>query len=282
MTLVGIFLAVGTALRGTSSLALRGRIALVDIDGVIDDDRAILEQLRQYRRDESVKGYLVLINSPGGAVGPSQSVYQELRRIREEDDVPVVAAIANVGASGGYHIAIAADSVFALPGSITGSIGVIMEIPEASELLDKVGVRWQTVQSATHKDVGSPFRPLTPGDRAILDSLVMDVYAQFVDVVAEARNLDRATVERIADGRIMSGRQALALGLIDRLGNREDALATAGEMAGLGDDPRTVRPREDRRTLIDFLLGRGAVSALSRLAAPLEPTTPRVRFVVPW
>ena len=158
-----------------------------------------------------------------------------------------------------------------------------MEIPDASELMDKVGVRWQTVKSAEHKDVGSPFRPMTEGDRAILDSLVLDVYAQFVDVVATDRKLPRSHVERVADGRILSGRQALSLRLIDRLGNREDALRTVGRMAGLGEGPRTVRPPEERLRLIDILLGRSAASALTRLVAPLERSAavPRLMFVVP-
>ena len=283
MTLSGLVLAAVLMVRGDSGLSLGGRVALVEIDGVIDDDRKVLDHLREFRRDGSVKGYLVHINSPGGSVGPSQSIYRELRRARAEDSVPVVASIAGVGASGGYYIALAADTIFALPGSITGSIGVIMEIPDASQLMDKVGVRWQTVKSAEHKDVGSPFRPLTEGDRAILDSLVLDVYAQFVDVVARDRRLERRRVEQVADGRILSGRQALALGLIDRLGNREDALKTVGRMAGLGDEPRTVRPPEERLRLLDILLGRGTVSVLSRLVTPLEPAAavPRLMFVVP-
>jgi protease-4 len=283
MTLSGLVLAAVVAVRGGAGLSVGGRVAIVEIDGVIDDDREVLDQLREYRRDASVKGYLVHINSPGGSVGPSQSIYQELRRARTQDSVPVVAAIAAVGASGGYYIALAADSIFALPGSITGSIGVIMEIPDASELMDKVGVRWQTVKSAEHKDVGSPFRPLTAGDRAILDSMVMDVYAQFVDVVAQDRRLEHGFVQRVADGRILSGRQAQQLGLIDRLGNREDALRAVGRMAGLGEEPRTVRPPEERLRLIDILLGRGAVGVLSRLVAPLEQTAgvPRLMFVVP-
>ena len=283
MTLSGLVLAAVYMLGGDAGLSLGGRVAIVEIDGVIDDDRKVLDEMRQFRRDASVKGYLVHINSPGGSVGPSQSIYRELRRARVEDSVPVVATIAAVGASGGYYIALAADSIFALPGSITGSIGVIMEIPDASELMDKVGVRWQTVKSAEHKDVGSPFRPMTEGDRAILDSLVLDVYGQFVEVVAADRKLPRSSVERVADGRILSGRQALSLRLIDRLGNREDALRTVGRMAGLGEEPRTVRPPEERLRLIDILLGRSAASALTRLVAPLERSAavPRLMFVVP-
>jgi protease IV len=282
MTLAGIVLAVMSTVRGGQGLGLGGRIAVLDIDGIVTDDAEYLRHLRRFRDNASVRGYLVTINSPGGIVAPSQSLYQELRRIRTEDEVPVIAAIGGVGASGGYYIALAADSIFALPGSITGSIGVIMEIPDASELMDKVGVRVQTVMSAEHKDVGSPFRPLGPGDRAILDTLVLDVYGQFVDVVAQERGIERGVVERLADGRILSGRQALAARLIDRLGNREDALAAAGEMAGLGRRPRTIRPPEPRITILDLLFGRGALGTLGRLV-PIDPAaTPAVKYVVPW
>jgi protease IV len=283
MVVAGIILAVASALRGGQGFGLGGRIAVLDVEGIIADDQPFLEDLRRFRDDPSVKGYVVNINSPGGVVAPSQSIYQELRRIRDEDGLPVVASIGGVGASGGYYIALAADSIFALPGSITGSIGVIMEIPDASGLMEKVGVRMQTVMSAEHKDIGSPFRPLGEGDRAILDSLVLDVYAQFVDVVATERQLERVLVERVADGRILSGRQALASRLIDGLGNRRDALAAVGRMAGLGDEPRTVRPPEDRVTIWDVILGRGPAGVLARLAAPLDPNpAPSVKYVVPW
>jgi protease-4 len=283
MTLAGVGLALVLALRGGDGFAVGGRIAVLNVDGVIQDDTEFLRDLRRFRDDESVKGYVIQINSPGGVVAPSQSIYQELRRVRDEDEVPVVAAIGGVGASGGYYIALAADSIFALPGSITGSIGVIMEIPDASELMEKVGVRVEAVTSAEHKDVGSPFRPLNPGDRAILDSLVLDVYGQFVDVVAAERDLDRAAVVQVADGRILSGRQALQQRLIDRLGNRVDALATAGRMAGLGDDPRVVRPPEARPTIWDVVFGRNSARALARLTRPLDTeTSVRLKYVVPW
>ena len=283
MTLAGLILAVVMSTRGGQAFAMGDRIAVMSIDGIIGDDEEFLRHLRRFRDNPSVRGYVININSPGGVVAPSQSIYQALRRIRAEDDVPVVASIGGVGASGGYYVALAADSIFALPGSITGSIGVIMEIPDVSELMDRVGLQMQTVMSAEHKDVGSPFRPLGPGDRAILDTLVLDVYGQFVEAVVEERGLDPETVARVADGRILSGRQALAERLIDRLGNREDALATAGQMAGLGPRPRTIRPPEPRFTFRDLLFGRGPAGVLARLFAPLEPAPmPRVQYLVPW
>jgi protease IV len=282
MTLAGLVLAVLYAAGDGQGLGTGGRIAILDIDGVIADDVDVVRNIRRFRDNRSVRGYLVNINSPGGVVAPSQSIFQELRRIRSEDSLPVVASIGGVGASGGYYVALAADSIFALPGSITGSIGVIMEIPDASELMGKVGVRMQTVMSAEHKDIGSPFRPLAEGDRQILSELVLDVYSQFVDAVAQERALDRSVVEGVADGRVLSGRQALAARLIDRLGNREDALAAAGRMAGLGERPRTIRPPAPRATLVDLLFGSGTVGALVRLVAPLEQSAPRVKYVVPW
>jgi protease IV len=281
MTLAGVVLAVMTARAGTGGLGFGGRIAVLDVDGIITDDAEYLRHLRRFRDNASVRGYVININSPGGVVAPSQSLYRELRRIREEDERPVIAAIGGVGASGGYYIALAADSIFALPGSITGSIGVIIEIPDASELMGKVGVRMQTVMSAEHKDVGSPFRPLGESDRAVLEALVMDVYEQFVEHVARERQLDRVVVEPLADGRILSGQQALQSRLIDRLGNREDALATAGQMAGLGGRPRTIRPPEPRVTVLDLIFGRSRAGALARLGRPLEQTGPRLKYLVP-
>src|SRR5690606_1598147 len=277
MTLAGVALAILVAVSGEGALAWGDRIAVIEIDGLIDDERRHLEQIRKFREDPSVKGFLVSINSPGGVVGASQSIYWELRRIRE-DGRPVIATIGDIGASGGYYIALAADSIFALPGSITGSIGVVMEFPDVSELMRKVGVDMHVVKSAEHKDTGSPFRPLSPGDRAVVEELVQDVYSQFVDVVAEERGLSADEVRSLADGRILSGRQAYAAGLVDRIGNRHDALAAAGRMAGLGDDPRVVRPPKREFPLLDLLLGRGATSGLTRWIGPLEGYSgPRLR-----
>jgi protease-4 len=283
MTLAGIALVAVLALRGDGGLALGNRIAVIEIDGLIEDDERYLEQIRRFRRDPSVKGFLVTINSPGGLVGPAQSLYWELRRLREEG-YPVVATIGAVGASGGYYVALGADSIFVLPGSLTGSIGVIMELPDVSGLMRKVGVEMQVVKSADHKDTGTMYRPLSPEDREVLNALVSDVYEQFVEAVAEERGIPAEEVRRLADGRIYSGRQALERGLVDRIGNMQDALAAVGRMAGLGEDPRVVRqPPEVGFTLLDLLLGRGATSSLTRLVGPLEQAGgPRLKFVVPF
>jgi protease IV len=281
MVITGIVLAVLRADGGGSGsgFGLGDRIAVIPIEGTITDDRETLEQIRRFRDDRSVKGYVVAINSPGGSVGPSQSIYSELKKLREEDDRPVVASIGGVGASGGYYIALGADSIFALPGSLTGSIGVIMELPEIRELMDKVGVEMRTIKSAAGKDVGSMFREMTPADSAILNALVQDVYDQFVDAVATERKIARATLLPVADGRVMTGRQAQRSGLVDRLGNVRDAVAAAGRMAGLGDDPDLIYPREERATIWDVLLGRTSVDALQRFMRPLETVSmPRLKY----
>lgn len=283
MTLSGLILAVVVAVRGEGGLSFQGRIALIEVEGVIADEEEYLEQIRKLRGDGSVKGFVVAINSPGGAVAPTQSIYRELRRIREEDHRPVIASIGGVGASGGYYIALAADSIFALPGSITGSIGALMEFPNARQLMEKLGVEVEVVKSGEHKDLGSPFRPISPDEREILGAVVEDVYEQFVEVVAKERSLDPEVVRRLADGRIFSGRQARERGLVDRLGNRNDALAAAGRMAGLGDDPKIVRPPKEKFTLLELLLGQGAAATLADLVqSAAEARGPRLRYVVPF
>ena len=252
VTVAGVVLFVMSA--GRADLGLGGRVALIEIDGVLYDDAELLDQIRYLRDDPTVEAFVVAINSPGGVVAPSQSVYQTLREIRDEDGLPVVASIGGVGASGGYYVALGADSIYVLPGSITGSIGVIMEFPNATELMDKIGVRMETVQSSEHKDAGSPFRDMTEEDRVLLEAVVQDVYDQFVDAVVAERQLPREAVLAVADGRLLSGRQAIAAGLADAEGNIEDAVAAAGRMADLGDEPYVVRPPEPRRGLLDALL----------------------------
>lgn len=271
MTFAGLGLALSGASGPGPSFTFGDRIALVEVDGVISDDRAFLQDVRRLRRDGSVRGWVVAINSPGGVVAPSQSIYQTLDRLRTEDGLPVVASIGSVGASGGYYVALGADSIVALPGSVTGSIGVIMEYPNVEELMDKVGVRMEVVKAGEQKDLGSPFRTMGPEDREIVNAMIGDVHEQFIEAVAAGRALSMEEVRALADGRVLSGRQALEAGLVDRLGNLEDAIAMAGELAGLGPDPRVVRPPEERRSwLMDALLGESTVRAVERIVTRMD------------
>lgn len=246
---------VDGALRWTSG----DRIGILPVRGIIGDGSRELAELERLRRKGSVRGFVLEIRSPGGAVGGAQSLYRAVKRLREEDDRPVVAWIGDVGASGGYYAALAGDSVVALPGSITGSIGVIMEFPNARELFRKVGVELEVVKSGRFKDLGSPVRSLDEEEREVIRQLIGDVYDQFVDVVAEERRLSRDSVLTLADGRIFSGERATRIGLVDGTATLADALDMAGRMAGLGARPDTVYPgRRDRPELLDLFTEGGA------------------------
>jgi protease IV len=194
---------------------------------------------------------VIRINSPGGVVGPSQELYDALRRLRQGGK-PVVASMGAVAASGGYYVAVAADRIYANPGTLTGSIGVIMQMANLEQLMKKVGVDYVVVKAGALKDVGNPARPMTPEERRVLQALLDDVHAQFIGAVAEGRKLDRAQVMQFADGRIFSGTQAKALQMIDELGGLEDAVNGAAQLAGIPVPPKVIPPRR-RISIFDLL-----------------------------
>ncbi|MCZ0934105.1 MAG: signal peptide peptidase SppA [Gemmatimonadetes bacterium] len=284
LALLGIF-GVGAILSiwwtvGNTSFLAGGRVAVVPLRGVITDEAAFTKTLDGFREDPGVRAFVIEIESPGGTVGASQSIFEAIRALRDDDDRPVLAWMGDVGASGGYYAAVGADSVFALPGTMTGSIGVIMEFPNAEELFRKVGVDWEVVASAEHKDLGGYGRALSPDDREILEELVSDVHEQFVEVVSDNRDLDRETVRRLADGRVFTGRQANELGLVDGLMTLPETIELAGRMAGLGADPTVVRPREPTLNLFDLIGGLSLGDARTWIGslAPLRPSAPRLLF----
>ncbi|TLM68405.1 MAG: signal peptide peptidase SppA [Deltaproteobacteria bacterium] len=240
---------------------VRSQVGVVEVEGVIVDSKKIIEQLDAFHENSSVKAIVLRVDSPGGGVGPSQEIHDEVKRI--DADKPVVVSMGSVAASGGYYIAAPAREIFANPGTITGSIGVIMEFANFQELLDKIGLHSEVVKSGKHKDIGSPVRPMTEEDRALLQGLIDDVHGQFVDSVAAGRQLDVRKVRSLADGRIFSGRQARDLGLVDHLGNLEAAVRRAGELAGIEGKPEVVYPPSDKPQLIDLLI-QEASTQLSR------------------
>lgn len=252
---IGASIVLGLMFGGRVPLVSADRVAVIPVYGVIDSDTEFMENLTRFREDESVRAFVVEIRSPGGAAGTSQSMFSELARLRDEDPRPVVAWIGDVGASGGYYLALGADSILALPSSITGSIGVIMEFPDAGELLRKAGVGLEVVKSGPLKDLGSPVRGLSEEEREVLQTLVDDVFEQFVAAVGANRGLSRERVLELADGRVVSGARAADEGLVDRTGTFSEAVSVAGRMAGLGEDPKTVRPTEDRVRFWDLIRG---------------------------
>jgi protease-4 len=259
------------------------RVGIVSVQGIIESDAAFRRHLSAFAEDPTVRAFVVEIRSPGGVAGTAQSMYAELARLRAMDDRPVVAWIGEVGASGGYYVALGADSILALPGAITGSIGVIMELPNAEELMRKVGIGLEVVQSGEHKDLGPPVRELSEDERRILQELVDDVHEQFVSAVRENRRMEREAVLAVTDGRVVSGARAVDLGLVDRTGTLRDAVSVAGRMAGLGDDPQTVRPPERRIGWWDLLRGieESRLRALATGLLERSLTIPKLRYQWP-
>ncbi len=224
----------------TWSLSSREAVAVIDLEGPIFDVRDVLKQVVTFTKNSSVKAIVVHINSPGGAVAPSQELYEELKKSRAKGK-KIVVSMDSVAASGGYYIACAADEIYANPGTITGSIGVIAEFPNFEGLMDKVGIRFETIKTGKYKDTGSAFRPMNEDERALIQEMLMDVYDQFVEAVAEGRNMPIKKVRKYADGRVFSGRQALEYGFVDALGTQSDAIERAAVLAGIKGEPRVIR-----------------------------------------
>ena len=252
-TIVGLFFFMIILLRSMGGSASMGqKVAVIDVTGIITKSDATIKLIHAYRDDPSVKAIVMRIDSPGGSVAPVQEIYTELEKIEK----PIVASMGGSAASGGYYIACAADTILANPGTLTGSIGVIMQFTRMKGLYDKVGLEHQVIKSGQFKDTGSPFRTLTEAEQAVLQATVDDVYNQFVDTIAEARGdlLTRTEVVELADGRIFSGRQALNSKLIDQLGNLPDAIKIAGELGGIEGKPKVLR-KEKKTSLFEQLVG---------------------------
>jgi len=227
------------------------RVAIVELEGMILDVEDLVRDLRAHRDNPQVKAVVVRINSPGGVVGPTQEIHQALMRVREAGK-PVVASLGSVAASGGYYTAVAADRIFANPGTLTGSIGVIMQMANVENLFKKVGVDYIVVKAGRYKDLGNFSRPMTQDERRVLQTLLDDVHGQFIDAVAEGRKLDRAEVVKFADGRIFSGVQAKGMRMVDELGSLEDAVNSAAKLAGLSVPPPVIRPSK-RFSIFDLV-----------------------------
>ena len=230
------------------------RVAVVELDGPIVDVDELVRELRAHRDNPLVKAVVIRINSPGGVVAPTQELHAALTRVRESGK-PVVASLGAIAASGGYYVAVAADKIYAHPGTLTGSIGVIMRLANLDGLMKKVGVDFVVVKAGRFKDLGNVGRSMTPEERRILQVMLEDVHTQFIDAVAAGRKLDRAQVLGFADGRIVSGAQAKALNMVDALGGFEEALDGAAMLAGLSKPPRVIGPRR-RLSIMDLLRNR--------------------------
>jgi protease IV len=245
--MTGIFALAGRA----GGLSLKDKIGVIPIEGAITKSEIVVSQLLEFKKDRSVKAIILRVNSPGGGVAPSQEIYSEIRKTRESKKI--IASMGSVAASGGYYVASAADKIVASPGTLTGSIGVLIEFVRLQELMEKIGVDVEVLKSGEFKDIGSPHRKLTEKDKEMIQSLVLDIQSQFVEAVAQSRDLPMEKVREIADGRIFSGSQGLELGLVDQLGNFQDAVDLAKTMAGIKGEATLVYPKRRKVRLWDML-----------------------------
>lgn len=224
-------------------LSTDDRIALIRVEGVILDSQTTIGELKRFSEIPSVKAIVIRIDSPGGGVVPSQEIYDAVRRVRNKHNKAVIASMGSVAASGGYYIAAATDRIVANPGTLTGSIGVIMETANVEGLLQKIGVEGVVIKSGKYKDVGSPLRKMSADERGLLQAVMDDVHKQFIEAVAEGRSLELRTAQALADGRIFTGRQAKEAKLVDELGDLEDAIQLAAEVVGIEGEPKVIEPR---------------------------------------
>lgn len=223
-------------------IPLGSRIALVKIEGPILDSRDIVEEIKEHTKDHSIKAIILRIDSPGGAVAPSQEIYEQVKKAAVAKKV--VVSMGSIAASGGYYIAAPADLIIANPGTLTGSIGVIMEIPNIEGLMSKIGVTTEVIKSGKHKDMASVFRKMGPEERELLQGVMDNVHEQFIKAVAAGRKLKIEDVRLIADGRIFSGEQAKTQKLVDELGTLEDTVKKTAELVGISGEPDLVEKKE--------------------------------------
>lgn len=231
-------------------------IAVLKIEGVISESEKILKTIRDIRDNENIKAIILRINSPGGLVAPSQEIYQEVKRLKEEKKKFVVASMETVAASGGYYVACAADSIVANPGTLTASIGVKMDFANLEKLYEWLKVKPYTLTSGRFKDIGSPNREMTEEEKKLILDMIQNIYEQFTAVVLESRKtkVKKEELGKIADGRVMTGQQALQYGLVDRLGSFEDAVDEAKKLAGITGEPNIIYPPKEGMTVLRQLM----------------------------
>jgi protease-4 len=252
LVFVAFFVLIGLISRMDDWSFMTGdKVAVLPITGLIADSESTIDQLKKFAKDDSIKAIVLRINSPGGGVGPSQEIHEEVKKLNGKK--VVVASMGALAASGGYYIACAAQKIYANPGTITGSIGVIMQFVTVKDLIEKIGLKGMVVKSGAFKDIGSPLREMKAEERDLLQGVIDNVHSQFIVAVAEGRKMERESVAKLADGRIFSGEQAKSLGLVDALGNLEDAVTEAGKLAKIEGEPRVVTPPKKKLSILELL-----------------------------
>ena len=232
---------------------LKEKVAIVNVEGPILQAKHTVDEIKDYVKDKSIKAIVLRVDSPGGGVVPSQEIYEEVRKAAAQKKV--IVSMGSVAVSGGYYISAPASRIIANPGTITGSIGVIMEVPNIKGLMDKIGVKTEVIKSGKHKDIASVFREMGSEEKEIIQGVMNDVHEQFIKAVSDGRRIPIEDVRKIADGRIFSGNQAAKIGLVDEIGDLEYAIKTAAKMAGIKGEPEIVIKKE-RHPILDLIKGK--------------------------
>ncbi len=253
ITVLGLSLMIVFSPKRSEFSTGKNQVGIIEIKGVVSDSKNIIENIKRFRDEKSIKAIVLRIDSPGGAVGPAQEIYREVRKASQKK--PIIASLGTVAASGGYYIAAGSDGIIANPGTITGSIGVIMGFTNFQEVLRKIGLVPIVVKSGAYKDMGSPVREMTVKEREILQNLADKIHAQFVRDVALGRKMEKDVLAPLADGRIYTGEEAKDLGLVDRIGNLEDSIEWAGRKGGIEGEIAVAYAPEKRFSLIKYVLG---------------------------
>ena len=250
-----VYFTLRTSDESASLTAFGSKIAVVDLEGVILSPSTVVQQLKRYNDDGSIKAIILHVNSPGGGVAASEELYREVKRIRDAKKKPIVASIETVGASGAYYVASATNKIFADNGSIVGSIGVIAEWVNYGDLLHWAKLKDITMKAGEFKDTGSPTRQMSPAEKAYMQSLIDNMHTQFINAVADGRKVKPDAIRQIANGKVWTGEQALPLHLIDQIGDFQAAVEDTAKSVGITGQPVLVRPERDRKTLLDLLFG---------------------------
>ena len=250
-----VYLTLRTGDQTTSIHGFGSKIGVVDLEGVIIDPKTVVEQLKKFGDDDSIKAIILHVNSPGGGVAASEEIYREVKRLRDEKHKHIVAAIETVGASGAYYVSSATNKIYADNGSVVGSIGVIAEWVNYGDLLHWAKLKQEVLKVGEFKDTGDPSRDMTPAERAYMQSLIDNMYGQFVQAVADGRHAKADDIKAIADGRVWTGQQALSMHLIDQVADFQAAVADTAKAVGISGEPVLVHLERDRKTLFDLLFG---------------------------
>lgn len=253
--IVGILLAIPRGANTAASISSVGfkKLGLVEVTGTIFESAPVIKELQELRDDNSVAGVILRIDSPGGATAPSQEIYKAVLGY-QHGDKPLIVSMGSIAASGGYYIASPAKKIFAAPGTLTGSIGVIMTVPLYKDLAKKIGIEMQTFKAGDFKDMASPYRTMSTTERKMIQDLLDDTHNQFITDVAIARSISVDSLSLIADGRIFTGRQALKCRLVDTLGSYEEALAYLRTITGVGDNARVINKKETSATFRELFV----------------------------